>query len=109
MDLEYRGRRLADGKKLKEKITIKWPQTPSRRKLPALPGHFSDLNGTVIYNSKQIKEMFRVRDEDEVLGTLLIDWIHPDDRGKALFNKMNASQGNSHHIRSSRVQNGAAG
>ncbi len=53
----------------------------------------TDLNGTVIYISKQIKEMFRVRDEDEVLGTLLIDWIHPDDREKALFYIMNASQG----------------
>ncbi|MCF6335820.1 MAG: ATP-binding protein [Spirochaetales bacterium] len=53
----------------------------------------TDLKGTIIYVSRQIMEIFRASHEDEILGTKLIDWIHPDDRETALFYIMNASLG----------------
>ena len=53
----------------------------------------TDPVGKVIFVSNKIVQIFGAETDKEILGSNLIDWIHPDDREKALFYIKNAAEG----------------
>ncbi len=53
----------------------------------------TDMEGKVFFVSDKIIQIFGASSDKEILGTNLIDWIHPDDREKAVFYIKNAVKG----------------
>lgn len=53
----------------------------------------TDMKGEVFFVSDKIIQIFGARSDKEILGTNLIDWIHPEDREKAVFYIKNAAEG----------------
>lgn len=52
----------------------------------------TDTKGKVIFVSNKIIEILGAGSDKEVLNTNLIDWIHPEDRERALFYIKNAAK-----------------
>ncbi len=50
----------------------------------------TDTKGKVLFVSDTIIQIFGAKTEKDILGTNLIDWIHPEDREKATFYIKNA-------------------
>ena len=53
----------------------------------------TDPTGKVLFVSDKIIQIFGAESDKEILGTNLIDWIHPEDREKAVFYIKNAVEG----------------
>ena len=53
----------------------------------------TDMKGEVFFVSDKIIQLFGARSDKEIIGTNLIDWIHPEDREKAVFYINNAAEG----------------
>lgn len=53
----------------------------------------TDLAGKVIFVSDKILQIIGAETDEGILGTNLIDWVHPDDREKAAFYIKNAVEG----------------
>ena len=53
----------------------------------------TDTAGKVIFVSDKIIKLIGAKSDEGILGTDLMDWIHPDDREKAAFSIKNAAEG----------------
>ncbi len=52
----------------------------------------TDTRGKVLFVSDTIIQIFGAKTKKDILGTNLIDWIHPEDKEKATFYIKNASK-----------------